>query len=231
MSNLEIILFKSVFSIVPMILSLTVHEYAHAWVAFKLGDKTAQEEGRLTLNPLAHIDFLGTVLLPISLIASNIPISFGWAKPVPYDPRRFRKNIKENTGAMWVSAAGPLANFLMALFLTVLLGLFQRFSIMNLLPSSFFTASQSFISLFTQMIAVNVGLMLFNLIPLPPLDGAKVLTGLLPRNWAHSYEHFLSQFGMWTLLFVVMFGGRLIVIPMKFVLELLQNVVLTTIIG
>lgn len=231
MSNLEIVLFKSVFSIVPMILSLTVHEYAHAWVAFLLGDKTAQEEGRLTLNPLAHIDFLGTVLLPISLIASNIPISFGWAKPVPYNPRRFKKNIKESVGAMLVSAAGPLANFLMALWLTILLGLFQRFSVVNLLPASLVTVSQSLVSLFTQMIAVNVGLMLFNLIPLPPLDGAKVLAGLLPFNWARSYEHFLSQFGMWALLFVVMFGGRLIVVPMKFVLELLQNVVLPAVIG
>jgi Zn-dependent protease len=108
--------------LIPLILSLTVHEFAHAWSAYRLGDDTASRMGRLTLNPLAHIDPIGTVLLPL------LGIPFGWARPVPINPARFRRSMRMSTGMMITAAAGPLANVILAVACTVAYGLLLRFA-------------------------------------------------------------------------------------------------------
>jgi len=199
---------KAVMVLVPMILSLTFHEYSHALVARWLGDRTATEQGRLTLNPIAHIDPIGTLLLPLICVATagvGVPF-FGWAKPVPYNATRFDRRFSMKTGAMLVSAAGPLSNALLAFLLTVGVGLAIRFG----LP-----IGDAAGKIFKQMVAINVGLAIFNVIPVPPLDGAKVLAGLLPANESQAFEAFMSRIGIFVLFGLVVFGGRFLYPPMS----------------
>lgn len=205
--------------LVPMILALTMHEYAHALAASRLGDHTAKEQGRMTLSPLSHIDPIGTVLLPVMLMAMGSPIFFGWAKPVPYDPRRFRSGVKMRTGAMIVAAAGPFANLIAALLCTVLLGLSYRFGLVG-------TAAGPFGDLAVKLIGINVGLMVFNLIPIPPLDGSKVLSGLLSARSAVAYEQLMARGGFMLLMVLIAFGGPILRYPMMAVHRVLLNVVL-----
>ncbi len=148
--------------------SITVHEFAHGWVAFKFGDETAHDAGRLTLNPLAHIDIFGTILLPI-VLQQLVGIPFGYAKPVPINPYRF-KNPRYDT--MLVAAAGPLANFIAAVCGALIL---------KLLPSG-----QAFNIIFL-LVLTNIMLAIFNLIPIPPLDGSKIVAVLLPAKLYHRY--------------------------------------------
>lgn len=159
-------LLSILFAFVATILSLSVHEFAHAAAAYWMGDTTAQRAGRLTLNPLAHIDPFGTVFLPLMLVFLNSPILFGWAKPTPINPMFFRKY---RMGQLYVAAAGPLSNFALALISGIVLaGLYRVLGPENLL--------MIFLQL---MLWVNIILGVFNLIPIPPLDGAKVLHGIL----------------------------------------------------
>ena len=148
--------------------AIIVHEFSHALVANKLGDPTAQKMGRLTLNPLAHIDPFGTILLPLMLIMLNSPVLFGWAKPVPINFNNL-KNPKRDI--IWVGIAGPCANLLMATAGAFLLKIG-------------FNNPGSMAPLIQYLIIVNVVLAVFNLIPIPPLDGSRVLMGLLPRQAA-----------------------------------------------
>ena len=210
---------KAVMVLVPMILSLTFHEYAHAFVARRLGDRTAEEQGRLTLNPISHIDPIGTLLLPLALLAasgSGIPF-FGWAKPVPYNPARFDPKYKLQTGAMLVAAAGPISNTLFAILLTVGWGLAFRFGV---------HVSDIAQTILQRMIGINVGLAIFNFIPLPPLDGSKVLLGLLPPAQAEAYAAFMSRAGVFILFALVMFGGRVLYVPMSQAYSFLLGTVL-----
>lgn len=144
-----------------IILGAVIHEYAHGWMADYLGDPTARNAGRLTLNPLAHVDWFGTIVLPLLLYLST-GMAFGYAKPVPYNPYNLR-HPKRDPGL--VAVAGPLSNFILAL----VLGLLVRF-----LPSS------SFVQALSIGAYANVLLLVFNLVPIPPLDGSKVLYALLP---------------------------------------------------
>jgi len=173
----------------PILLALTVHEYAHGWVAYKYGDPTAKYAGRLTLNPLAHLDFLGTLMLFL--------IHLGWAKPVPVNPYNLRNPKRD---MMWVSFAGPGANLLTAL----ICGLIIRF--FGLLPAGI-DYRTSLLGIFLQMVAVglviNVVLAIFNLIPIPPLDGSKILMGLLPPQYEHQFAQ-LERFGPFLLIFLVL---------------------------
>ncbi len=150
------------------ILSLSFHEFAHAWSAWRLGDDTASREGRLTLNPLAHIDLLGTIILPL------LGVPFGWAEPVPVNPARFRRDVTMSRGMAITASAGPLSNVLLATVAAVLLGLGLRLApelVDRGTPGRFFLMA---------MLQMNVGLALFNLLPVPPLDGSRVVAWLLP---------------------------------------------------
>lgn len=148
--------------IIALILSLTLHEFMHGYVGFLLGDDTAKDQGRLTLNPLAHIDPFMTLLLPLLLILAHAPV-FGAAKPVPFKPWALRYG---KWGAAMVAVAGPLTN----LFLAIFFGLWVRF--IPLYPS----AAQ----LFVAIVEVNIGFFIFNMIPFPPLDGSRVLYAIAP---------------------------------------------------
>ncbi|MBN1394730.1 MAG: site-2 protease family protein [Pirellulales bacterium] len=169
---------------VPLWLSLSVHEWAHAWSAWRLGDDTAALMGRLTLNPLAHIDPIGTVLLPL------MGVPFGWAKPVPVQPLRFRRDIKMQTGMMITAAAGPISNLVLAAGSIVLFALLVRFFHAHIDKAAFQTVS----SLLGMMIFLNVALAVFNLLPIPPLDGSRVADALMPRGARPLWEDF-CRFG------------------------------------
>jgi Zn-dependent protease len=190
------------------ILSLTVHEFAHAWSAWKLGDDTASRAGRLTLNPLSHIDLLGTIMLPL------LGVPFGWAKPVPVDPARFRRSVTMGRGMAITAAAGPLSNVVLALFASIGLGLAFRFApewVENGQPARFFLVN---------MVMLNVGLALFNLIPIPPLDGSRIVAWVLPFRLRQQW-HELERFAPFLLLAVFWFGGRLVSGPIYAVASLL----------
>ncbi|HQP91376.1 MAG TPA: site-2 protease family protein [Candidatus Omnitrophota bacterium] len=169
--------------------AVIIHEYSHAFIANKLGDPTAKNRGRLTLNPIAHIDPFGTVLLPLFLIAMRSPVLFGWAKPVPISFSNL-KNPKRDM--IWVGMAGPAANFIFAFLASILL------------KTGIFSNSLA-ISLIQSLIIINVVLSVFNLIPLPPLDGSRVLMGLLPMPFAANYAR-LEPYGF-IILFALLYMG------------------------
>lgn len=184
----------SITTIVILILSflvaITIHEAAHAWMSDKLGDPTARLMGRLTLNPIAHLDPYGTVLFPLILIFIGSPFIFGWAKPVSFDPYNLKNPRKD---AALISLAGPASNLILAIILSVFLGL----GIVAVNPLSF-----TYI-LLVSVIRLNVVLALFNLIPIHPLDGGKIFVGLLPEKDAHEADIFLKRYGMIILLFLI----------------------------
>jgi Zn-dependent protease len=190
------------------ILSLSFHEFAHAWSAWKLGDDTASLEGRLTLNPIAHIDLLGTIILPL------LGVPFGWAKPVPVNPARFRRDVHMSTGMAITASAGPLANVLLAVVAAVLLGLGVRFAPDLVGPDG---AARFFLYATLQM---NVGLALFNMLPVPPLDGSRIVAWLLPYRLQQRW-HQLEQLAPFLLVGVFWFGGRVVSGPIYFVTDLL----------
>jgi Zn-dependent protease len=171
-----------------LIVSLVLHELAHGWVAYLLGDPTAKANGRLSLNPIRHMDTWGTVMLAASYLLSHGTAFLGWAKPVPVDPRFFKDGQR---GMAWVGVAGPLTNFAVAFIAVGLVWLT-------------YTRSIYVARLFLELLVLNVILGTLNLIPVPPLDGSRVLGGFLPRN---AYKHWaaLDRYGTYTfiLLFVV----------------------------
>ena len=166
--------------------SAIIHEYAHGAMADALGDKTARYAGRLTLNPIAHIDLWGTIIMPIALLLlSGGNFMFAYAKPVPYNPYNLKN---QKWGPAMVGLAGPASNFLLAVAFALV--------VRALLGTLF--------SQFLQMIVyANLVLMVFNLIPLPPLDGSKVLLALLPNRTAYQVEAFFARYGIFILLFFV----------------------------
>ena len=158
--------------------AIVIHEAGHAWMAMKFGDDTAKYQGRLTLNPAAHYDLVGTVIFPLIGLMMG-PIPFGWAKPVPVDPRRFKKM---KAGIFWVSFAGPGANILMALISTILFAFFY-----TKLPLDFIVRKE-LIKMSEYSVLINIVLAVFNLIPFPPLDGSKMVSTFLDYNMARKYE-------------------------------------------
>ncbi len=171
-------------------LAIVIHEYAHGWVAYKLGDPTAKNAGRLTLNPLAHIDPMGTIFLPLMLIFMGSPIIFGWAKPVPINFSLLRQPKRD---MLWVSTAGIAANILLAFVLSFLLR-------MGLFPVN----SYGWLIL-NYGILINLVLAVFNAVPIPPLDGSRILMGLIPRELAYSYAR-LERFGFLILIGLLWLG-------------------------
>jgi Zn-dependent protease len=164
--------------LVSLWLSLSVHECAHAWAAWKLGDDTAEKLGRMTLNPLAHIDPIGTLLLPL------LGVPFGWAKPVPVQPHRFTRRVTMRTGMMLTAIAGPVSNLILAAVCTVLLAVLIRFW-----PGAI-EMQRAVGTLLETMIFLNVILATFNVIPIPPLDGSRVADALMPEAMRPGWENF-----------------------------------------
>jgi len=170
--------------------ALTLHEAAHAFISDRLGDPTARVSGRLSLNPLNHYDPIGTTMLLVTAIFTGFPI--GWAKPVPFDPYNL-KNPKRDS--LLIALGGPAVNLILAVILSILLHyLLMEISLINVL--------------IVRVITINVWLAIFNLLPIYPLDGSKVLYGLLPTGLAEDYSAVMSRYGTMILLFLIIpFGG------------------------
>lgn len=171
-----------------LLIAMVVHEFSHGWVAYKLGDPTAKYSGRLTLNPLAHIDPIGTVLLPLLLyLSTNGQFVFGAAKPVPINYQALRNPKRD---IIWIGASGPVANFIFALLCSI----FLRIQALPVLIQE----------LLQNLIVINVVLGVFNLIPIPPLDGSRIVMGLLPRRLAYSYA-LIEPFGFFIVMALIWF--------------------------
>jgi len=196
--------------ILYIIISISIHEFAHAFSADRLGDPTARAAGRLTLNPFAHIDPLGTVILPLSLLLlSGGAFAYGWGKPTPFDPYNL-KNPRRDAGI--ISIAGPLSNLLLAIIISLAI----RF-----LPYVYAV-------FLTPLVLTNIGLAIFNLVPIGPLDGQKIIFALLPRDLAYEFQTIMNRFGTLILIFMIFpfFGGgapivSIITPPIQFLARLL----------
>ena len=160
-----------------LLFSVIIHEFAHGWMAEKCGDDTARIMGRLTLNPIPHIDLFGTIILPAICLMSHLPV-FGWAKPVPVNPYRLNDPRRD---MVWVSLAGPLSNFALAVAAAFIMWLLRSF---DLFPAGITAALYQVMQL---TLVINVILPVFNLFPVPPLDGSKVVMGILPAELSCRY--------------------------------------------
>lgn len=181
--------------LLAFIIAITVHEAAHAWMANRLGDPTAKLSGRLTLNPIPHIDLYGTVLVPLFLAIIGSPFIFGWAKPVVFDPYNLRNPRKDSAV---ISLAGPASNFLVSILLSLVLRSFGVLALGSTLTLAIY-----------EIIKINIVLAVFNLIPIHPLDGGKIFIGLLPEKDAREADLFLRRYGTLILILLIfpIFGG------------------------
>ena len=197
-----------VFFIIILLFSVILHEMAHGYVALSLGDPTAKNAGRLTLNPIPHIDPIGSLLMPALMILFNSPFLFGWAKPVPVNHFNLRDR---KYGSAKVSFAGPAANFGIA----IVFGLLLRFFSGQLL-----VISPNLIWFFQSIVELNLVLGIFNLVPIPPLDGSHILFDFLPRP-LHPVKRFLAQYGIFVLLFFMFFLFQFLTKPIEWLFRLL----------
>lgn len=219
----------TIYTILVLIISAILHEYAHGYAAYRLGDNTAKDAGRLTLNPIAHLDPVGSVFLPVLMLLFNAPFFIAYAKPVPYNPYNLRD---QRWGDLKVAASGPGTNFLLAL----VFGLLARFitiafDVKAELLGGFFSGQNDALlalmhgslvnSIFVMSIIfcfINLLLMLFNLIPIPPLDGSKVLMSFLPYNWQVRLQQ-IEPYGFFIILFLLYLGVfSLIIMPILILL-------------
>ncbi len=205
-----------ILSILILIFSIIVHEYGHAWMANRLGDSTAKDLGRLTLNPIPHIDLFGSIILPLFFVLSGTGFILAWAKPVPYNPFNIRD---KKYGDLKVAISGPASNIILAIFF----GLLARFlpmaaSLKKNIFSAYLMGDFNFVSsaisanfvntIFLMAIIfcfLNLLLAFFNLIPVPPLDGSKILANFLPDNLKFKFFS-VEKYGMFLILFLLMFG-------------------------
>jgi Zn-dependent protease len=205
------IIVKIIIWAVPVLFSVVIHEVAHGWMAHRLGDNTAKNMGRLTLNPVSHIDLMGTVILPLIMIIMGGPV-FGWAKPVPFNPYNFRRDVDMRTGTMLVGLAGPLSNIILAFISAFFLIAVQKF-FTSLPPLLYFSISQ----LASALLFINLVLAFLNLIPIPPLDGSKILMRFLPPKYE---PHFmmLERYGFLIIIILLATGAfsSLIQVPVRF---------------
>lgn len=201
---------------IVLLFSLTVHETAHAWTASRLGDPTARSLGRVSLNPMVHADLIGTVLFPLLAIIGNVPL-IGWAKPVPVNVHRLKRGRRDY---MLVAAAGPASNLLMALSASIGLSLLTVSPIRLGEPN----VSAPIAALLAQAMPINVLLAVFNMIPIPPLDGGNVMSGLLPAPIASRFDALVRPYGFILLYALLLTRGfdYLVIPPARFLLSWLQ---------
>lgn len=199
---------------VPMLFSLTVHEWAHALTAHWLGDDTAKERGRLTLNPIPHLDFFGSLLLPGFAIAAGAPV-FGWARPTPINAARFRPSVNPRFGLAFTSLAGPFSNLLIGFMAGLLLALVRHSGVHWSWAGPVLTAFMS----------INAALAVFNVLPIPPLDGSRLVLGLLPRDAAITYAR-LARVAPLLLVALLLLPAlsRVITVPMNDLYDLFATV-------
>jgi Zn-dependent protease len=194
---------------VALIFSLSVHESAHAWMSNQFGDDLARLQGRITLNPVAHVDPIGTLLFPAIAFFTGAPL-IGWAKPTPVNPLKWRNKRVAN---FWVSAAGAISNFIIALLAGIALRAMYSFGVIDhrfQLLTTDSTIATGAVELLGVFFILNVALGVFNLLPVPPLDGSKVLASILPESFEEGFEA-LERFGF-IILFIAVFTGVLGVI-------------------
>lgn len=172
----------NIISFLILILAITIHEFSHGFVADKLGDPTPRSFGRLTLNPLAHADLVGTILLPLFSALTGIP-TIGWAKPVPIDPFNFQHPKRD---IILTSLAGPVSNFTIAIFVSILCNIFHTYNVYTYV-----------------FVLINLSLAIFNLIPIPPLDGSKIFLNLLSNESSQKWEEAFDKYGFIILIIVV----------------------------
>lgn len=192
-----------------MLIAFTFHEYAHALIADRLGDNTPRFQGRLTLNPIAHID-------PFGFIAVLL-FRFGWAKPVQTNPSAYKNYYKDD---LKVSLAGPIANILVAIVSSVVFALYIKF-IYGIIP---LTLGKVLYSMIQLVIVINVNIGIFNLMPIPGLDGFSVLRDLLPRSF-HRFEEKFYQYQMPIMLLFILFGSKILQVPSGIIIRFLQKLV------
>jgi len=180
-----------IFSIIILIMSVVIHEVSHGYAAYMLGDKTAEYEGRLTLNPLRHLDPMGSFIIPLVFIMSGAGFVIGWAKPVPYNPYNLRN---QKWGEAWVAFAGPFSNIIIALIFGIVIRI-------ALIKDVF---SIPFLHFLTSVIIINIALAVFNLVPIPPLDGSKIFFTFLPAR-LRGIRNFLERYGFVAVLIFVIF--------------------------
>jgi Zn-dependent protease len=202
-----------------LLFSLSFHESAHAWMALKLGDDTAASLGRITLNPVPHIDPFGTVLMPLLQIFGGFPV-IGWAKPTPYNPGRFRREVSLRRGHISVASAGPISNMILVVFFTALLVIALHAD----LPPEMSTGLKN---VFRTGVVINVALAIFNLLPVPPLDGSHVFSWALPRSLGEKYDHVAENYGTMILWVLFLSGllGYLITPPQRFILGVIERLI------
>lgn len=201
---------------IVLLFSLTVHETAHAWTADRLGDPTARLLGRVSLNPMVHADPIGTVLFPLLSMIGGLPL-IGWAKPVPVNTSRLRR---PRTDYVLVAAAGPASNMVIAIAASIALG------VMPIAPETVggSEVAAPLVALLSRALLLNVLLAVFNMLPIPPLDGGNVLSGLLPRAIGEQYDRLIRPYGF-ILLYALMFTGGfnyLVLRPARVILSWLQ---------
>ncbi len=199
-----------IFSILVLIMSVVVHEVAHGYMAYKFGDLTAKYQGRLTFNPIKHIDPLGSIILPIIMSLMPGGLILGWAKPVPINPYNFKNR---RLGEFATAFAGPLSNIAIAGVFIILIRLAPSLGLMN----------PAFIQLSMTIVIINSVLACFNLIPIPPLDGYRILSIILPHHIVEKSEQFVQRFGIFIVLFFVLFLWNPIFLILMSIIEYLTG--------